>query len=187
MMIKRAKNIKFDEFDSREEKNFDFQNLKRGKPFLNIKIFSSVCIWRFLSIFAFYFDLDRLNLKICHRFSNDCCFNAFMCRANLHLFFINFILYRFLFWYDRFNILLCEKDNKITWVQSHVTLPFMIKFLKSLFWGNFSSNFNLLNFVLWFSNLRVSEGRPFFEFCFYCCYSVSIVFNLLFLFSVYRI
>ena len=36
--MKRTKNIKFNEFDSREKKNFDFQNLKKEKPFLNIEI-----------------------------------------------------------------------------------------------------------------------------------------------------
>ena len=98
---------------------------------------------------------------MCHRFSNNCCFNAFMCRANLHSFFINFILYRFLFWHDRFSILLCEKDNKVTWVQSHVALPLVINLLKSLFRDDFSSNFNLLNFVLWFSNSYAFEKRFF--------------------------
>ena len=119
---------------------------------------------------------------MCHRFSDDCCFSAFMCRANLHSSFINFISYRLLFWHDKFSMLLCEKDNKVTWVQSHVALPLVINLLKSLFRDDFSSNFNLLNFALWFSDSRASEEHSFFEFCFCCCYSISIVFNLFFCF-----
>ena len=38
MMVKRAKNIKFGEFGSRGKKNFGFQNLEGGKPFLNIEV-----------------------------------------------------------------------------------------------------------------------------------------------------
>ena len=124
---------------------------------------------------------------MCYRFSDNCYFNTFMCRANLHSFLINFILYCFLFWHDKFNMLLCKKDNKITWVQLHVALPLMIKLLKSLFRDDFSNNFNFLNFVSWFSDSRTFEKRFFFEFCFCCCYSVSIVFNFLFLISVCRI
>ena len=124
---------------------------------------------------------------MCHWFSDDCYFNAFICRANLHSFFINFISYRLFFWHDKFSILLHEKSNKVTWVQSHVTLLFVINLLKSSFRNNFSNNFNFLNFALWFSDSRASEKRSFFEFYFCCYYCVSVVFNLLFLFSVYRI
>ena len=128
---------------------------------------------------------------MCHRFSNDYCFNAFIYRANLHLFFINFILYHFFFWHDKFSMLLCEKDNKVIRIQSHVVLSFVIKFLKLLFRDDFASNFNFLNFILlfrfWFFDSRASEKNSFFEFCFYCCYSISVVFNLLFLFFVYWI
>ena len=102
---------------------------------------------------------------------------------------LHFIL--FFFWHDKFSMLFCEKDNKFTWAQSYVALPLMIKFLKLLFWNNFASNFNLLNFVLlfrfWFSDSCASEESFSFEFYFYCYYSVSVVFNLLFLFFVYRI
>ena len=38
MMVKRAKNIKFDELNSRREKKFGFQNLKKRKPFLTIEV-----------------------------------------------------------------------------------------------------------------------------------------------------
>ena len=96
-----------------------------------------------------------------HRFSNDCCFNMFMYCTNLHSSFINFFLYRFLFWSDKFNILLCKKDNKVTWVQSHVALSLVINLLKLLFRDDFSNNFNLLNFVSWFSDSRASEKRSF--------------------------
>ena len=68
------------------------------------------------------------------------------------------------------------------WVQSHVALPFVINLLKLSFRDDFSSNFNLLNFVSWFSDSRVFEKIFFFEFCFCCCYSVPVVFNLLFCF-----
>ena len=128
---------------------------------------------------------------MCHWFSNDCYFSAFICCANFHSFFINFISYRLLFWHDKFNMLLYEKDNKVICVQSHVALPLVIKFLKLLFRNDFASNFNLLNFVLlfwfWFSDSRASEKNSFFEVCFYYYYSVPIVFNLLFLFFVCRI
>ena len=147
-------------------------------------LFSSVCTRRLLSIFAFHFDFARLNLKMCHRFSDNCCFNAFICRANFRSSFINFISYCLLFWHDKFSMLLCEKDNKVTWVQSHVALPLVINFLKSSFRNDFSSNFNLSNFVSWFSDSRAFEKCFFIEFCFCCCYSVPIVFNFFFLFSV---
>ena len=129
---------------------------------------------------------------MCHQFNNDCCFNTFMYRANLYSFFINFISYRFLFWHDKFNMLFCEKDNKITWTRSHIVLSLIIKFLKLLFWNNFASNFNLLNFAnllfrFWFSDSRAFKESYFLEFCFCYYYSVSIVLNLLFLFSVCRI
>ena len=77
-------------------------------------------------------------------------------------------------------MLLYKKDNKITWVQPYVALSFVINLLKSLFWNDFSSNFNFLNFTLWFSDSRAFEERFFFKFCFCCCYFVSIVFNLFF-------
>ena len=41
MMMKRAKNIKFDELSAREKK-FNFQNLKGRKPFLNIEIIKNI-------------------------------------------------------------------------------------------------------------------------------------------------
>ena len=37
-MIKKVKNIKFDKLNAREKKDFGFQNLKKKKLFLNIKI-----------------------------------------------------------------------------------------------------------------------------------------------------
>ena len=128
---------------------------------------------------------------MCHRFSDDYCFNAFIYCANFHSSFINFISYYLLFWHNKFSMLLCEKNIKVTWFQQQVALPFVIKFLKLLFQKDFVSDFNLLNFVLlfrfWFSDSRTSEENSFFEFCFCCCYSVSIVFNLLFLLFIYRI
>ena len=128
---------------------------------------------------------------MCHRFNDDCCFNAFIYRANFHSSFVSFILYRLFSWYHKFNILFCKKDNKVMWIQSHVALSLVIKLLKLLFWDDSASNFNLLNFALlfrfWFSNSRAFEKSSIFEFRFCCCYSVSIVFNLLFLFSIYWI
>ena len=91
-----------------------------------------------------------------------------MCRANFHSFFINFILYRLLFWYDKFSMLFCEKGNKVTWVQSHFVLSFVINLLKSSFRNDFSSNFNFLNFVSRFSDSRAFEERFFLN-------SVSVV------------
>ena len=38
VVVKRAKNIKSDEFGSRGEKKFGFQNLEGGKPFLSTEI-----------------------------------------------------------------------------------------------------------------------------------------------------
>ena len=61
-------------------------------------------------------------------------------------------------------MLFCKKDNKITWVQSHVALPLVINLLKLLFRNDFSSNFNLLNFVSWFFDSRASEERFFLNF-----------------------
>ena len=81
---------------------------------------------------------------MCHRFNDDYCFSVFKCRVNLHLFFINFISYRLLFWHDKFSMLLYEKNNKVTWVQSHVALPLVINLLRSSFRDDFSSNFNFL-------------------------------------------
>ena len=154
-------------------------------------LFSFVCIRRSLSIFAVYFNFNRLNLELYHRFSDDCYFSAFIYRANLHSSFINFILYRLFFWHDKFNILFCEKGNKITCVQSHVVFPLVIKVLKLLFRDDIASNFNFLIFALLFrfrfSDSRTSEKSFFFEFYFYCCYFVSIVSNPLFLFFIYRI
>ena len=82
------------------------------------------------------------------------------------------------------SILLYEKDNKITWVQSHVALPFMINHLKFLFWNDFSSNFNFLNFVLWFSDSRASEERLFLNFVFVIVilFQSSLIFFFCFLF-----
>ena len=57
--------------------------------------------------------------------------------------------------------MLCEKDNKVTWIQSHVALSLVINRLKSSFQNDFSSNFNFLNFASWFSDSRVSEERFF--------------------------
>ena len=158
----------------------------------NTSIFIFTCLYStFLSIFVFHFDVDCLNLKVYHRFNDDCCFSVFMYHANLHSFFINFISYRLFFWYDKFSILLCKKDNKVTWVQSYVALSLVIKFLKLLFRNDFASNFNLLKFALLFrfkfSGSRASEESLSLKYYFCCCYSVSIVFNLLFLFSVCRI
>ena len=101
---------------------------------------------------------------MCHWFSDDCCFSAFMYRANLHSFFINFISYRLLFWHDKFSMLLYEKDNKVTWVQSHAAFSLIINLLKSSFRDDFSSNFNFLNFASWFSDSRAFEERLFLNF-----------------------
>ena len=124
-------------------------------------------------------------------FSNDCYFSAFIYRADLYSFFIKFILYRLFFWHNKFSMLICRKDDKVTWVQSYVALPLLIKILKLLFWNDFANNFNLLNFALlfrfWFFNSRVTQESSSFKFCFCCSYSVLIVFNVLFLFSVCQI
>ena len=75
--------------------------------------------------------------------------------------FHQFHLVSFSFWHDKFSMLLCEKDNKVTWVQSHVVLSLVINLLKLLFWNNFSSNFNVLNFILWFFDSRAFKERFF--------------------------
>ena len=106
---------------------------------------SSVRIRRFLFFSAFQLVSDRLNLKMCRRFNDDFCFNAFLRRANLHSFFNKFISYRLFFWQDKSSMLSREKNNKIMWVQSHVALPLTIKFSRSLFRDNCASNFDLLN------------------------------------------
>ena len=67
IMMKRAKNIKFDEFGS-PRKKFDFQNLKREKSFVNIEI---TCVEFQARSFLFsltilllrYFKNRRLNDK----------------------------------------------------------------------------------------------------------------------------
>ena len=107
-----------------------------------------------------------------------------MCRANLHLSFIKFILYHLLFWHDKFNMLLCKKDNKVTWVQSHFALPLVINFLKSSFRDDFSSNFNLLNSASRFSDSRASEECFFFNsvFVVVILFRSSLIFFFCFLF-----
>ena len=72
MVMKRAKNIKFDEFGSRRKKNFGFQNLKKGKSFLNIEIKRN----KRLQIF---FQDDEISISIKRRrnvvLTNDNSFN----------------------------------------------------------------------------------------------------------------
>ena len=119
---------------------------------------------------------------MCYRFNNDYCFSAFMCRANLYLFFINFILYRLLSWHNKFSMLLCEKTIKsrkfsrtslcrlwlIFWNRYFETTFWAI----SIFWISFNGflirallkNVFLLNFI--FGVVILFRSSLIFFFCF---------------------
>ena len=66
MMIKRAKNIKFDEFNFRKKKKFDFQNLKEKKSFLNIVSCEILDYFKKTSIFndLFYSKVKKFSKSI---------------------------------------------------------------------------------------------------------------------------